>query len=54
MTQNSGPGGNDTRCANQGRELFEPELVHAGLAALVTLAMADQKRPAPLIDVGLV
>jgi hypothetical protein len=37
-----------------GRELFEPELVQAGLAALVTLAMADQKRPAPLIDVGLV
>ena len=37
-----------------GRELFEPELVHSGLAALVTLAVADQQRPAPLVDVGLV
>jgi hypothetical protein len=36
------------------RELFEPELVHFGLAALITLAVADQQRPAPLVDVGLV
>ena len=33
-----------------GRELFEPELVHSCLAALVTLAMANQKRPARLVD----
>jgi hypothetical protein len=37
-----------------GGELFEPELVHSGLAALVTFAVADQERPAPLVDVGLV
>ena len=37
-----------------GRELFEPELVHPCLAALVTLAVADQERPSPLVDVGLV
>jgi hypothetical protein len=37
-----------------GGELFEPELVHPGFAALVTLAVADQQRSAPLVDVGLV
>ena len=36
------------------RELFEPELVHSCLASLVTLAVADQQRPSPFVDVGLV
>ena len=37
-----------------GVELLEAEPVHAGLAALVALAMADQQRAAALIHVGLV
>ena len=37
-----------------GRELFEPELVHPCLAAPITLAVANQQRPTPLIDVSLV
>jgi hypothetical protein len=35
-------------------ELLEPELVDAGLAALVAFAVTDQQRSAPLVDVGLV
>ena len=35
-------------------ELLEPEQIHPGLATLVTLAMPNQKRPAPLVDIGLV
>lgn len=37
-----------------GGELLEPELIHPGLAAFVALAVADQQRPALLVDVGLV
>ena len=32
-------------------KLFEPELVHAGFAALVALAMTHQQRAAALVDV---
>jgi hypothetical protein len=35
-------------------ELLKPKLILPGLAALVTLAMADQQRSTPLVDVGLV
>lgn len=37
-----------------GGELLEPELIHPCLAAFVALAVADQQRPALLVDVGLV
>jgi hypothetical protein len=37
-----------------GVELLEAQLVHARLAAFVAFAVADQQRPAALVDVGLV
>jgi hypothetical protein len=37
-----------------GGKLFEPELVHPGLAALIALSVSDEQRPTPVVDVGLV
>src|ERR1700674_1600470 len=37
-----------------GGELLESELVHPGFAAFVAFAVADEQRPALVVDVGLV
>jgi hypothetical protein len=53
MTQNSGPTGRSVRASTQESNCYPASFVHADLAPPATLAVADQDRPAPLVEIML-
>ena len=53
MMQNSGPTGSSARAAEPRPQLLPAPLVHADLAALAALAVSDQQRTAPGVEVAL-
>ena len=53
MTQKSAPIGISARVTIHGAQLLPAPLVHSDLTSLAPLAVANEQRPAPLVEIEL-